>query len=139
MKKRVLILCTGNSCRSQMAEGLWRAQGGESWDCHSAGSKPAGYVHPLAIQVLSEIGIDISKHSSKHIAEFQNDSFDLVVTVCDSARESCPVVPSAKQSLHWPFEDPSLTVGSEDDRLEAFRTARDRIQRRLGQFLTRGL
>jgi len=118
-----------------MAEGIWRALGGSGWECFSAGSRPAGTVHPLAICVMREIGIDIRAHSSKHVDEFQNQSFDLVVTVCDSAKEACPVLPTARQTLHWPFDDPVSASGSENDRLIAFRRVRDQIRRRIEDYL----
>jgi arsenate reductase len=119
-----------------MAEGLWRELGGTAWECHSAGSRPAGYVHPLAIRVMREIGIDISAQSSKHVDQFRNDAFDLVVTVCDTARDSCPILPSAKRTVHWPFEDPSVEAGTEDERLDAFRAVRDRIRKGISEFLS---
>jgi arsenate reductase len=103
MVKRVLILCTGNSSRSQMAEPLWESLGNGEWQAESAGSKPSGYVHPMAIQAMQELGIDISKNQSKSLARFQEHAFDLVVTVCVNAKESCPVFPGAKETLHWPF------------------------------------
>jgi len=118
-----------------MAEGHWRALAGSDWECFSAGSRPAGYVHPLAIRVMQEIGIDISALSSKHVVEFQNQSFDLVVTVCDSAKEACPVLPTAAETLHWPFEDPVSAPGSENDQLVAFRRVRDQIHRRIKDYL----
>lgn len=101
MKKRVLILCRGNSCRSQMAEGLWNALGDGKWLAFSAGSSPSGFVHPLAIEVMREVGIDISANRSKHIGEFARESFDLVVTVRENGKEACP---STKQTEHWPFD-----------------------------------
>lgn len=133
--KRVLILCTGNSCRSQMAEGLWRQLGAGHWESFSAGSKPAGYVHALAIEAMREIGIDLSAARSKHVEEFAGQSFDLVVTVCDNARETCPICPGAKQTLHWPFDDPAHAEGSAEQKLVAFRDARDKIRRRIASFL----
>jgi arsenate reductase len=138
MKKRVLILCTGNSCRSQIAEGLWRSLAGDEWEAYSAGSRPAGFVHPLAVQVMAECGIDISAHRSKHLDEYSNVAFDLVVTVCDSAKESCPVLPGAGQSLHWPFDDPAEVTGSEAEILDAFHEVRDRIRERIGRYLQTG-
>ena len=127
MKKRVLILCTGNSARSQMAEGLWNRYGGEDWEAQSAGSSPTGCLHPLAIQVMNEIGIDISSHRSKRVDEMSNRDFDLVVTVCDDARESCAVLPGVKRQLHWPFDDPAAATGNREERLHAFRRVRDEI------------
>ncbi len=135
MKKRVLILCTGNSCRSQMAEGIWRALGGTDWESCSAGSNPAGYVHPLALRVLGEAGIDLPDARSKHVSEFQNQRFDMIVTVCDSAKESCPVLPGAGRTVHWPFDDPAHTTGTEAERLVAFRRVRDEIKAKIEAFL----
>lgn len=133
--KRVLILCTGNSCRSQMAEGLWRQLGAGQWESFSAGSNPAGYVHPMAIEVMQEIGIDLSAARSKHVDEFAGQGFDLVVTVCDSARETCPIFPGAKQTLHWPFDDPAHAEGSAEQKLAVFRDVRDQIRRQIAFFL----
>lgn len=135
MKKRVLILCTGNSCRSQMAEGLWRSLGGADWEVHSAGSRPAGYVHPRAVQVMAERGIDISTHRSKAIAELAGLAFDLVITVCDSARETCPMPPGARERLHWPFRDPAAASGGESSELAVFRAVRDEIAAQIAAYL----
>jgi arsenate reductase len=127
MRKRVLILCTGNSARSQMAEGLWNKYGEGEWDAQSAGSSPAGYVHPLAIRVMAELGIDISRGRSKRVDEVSGQNFDLVVTVCDNAKESCPVLPGAKERVHWPFDDPAAAEGGDVEKLWAFRRSRDEI------------
>ena len=135
MSRRVLILCTGNSCRSQMAEGLWRTLGKGNWDSFSAGSKPAGFVHPMAIEVMQEIGIDLSNNRSKHLEEFTGQSFDLVVTVCDSAKAACPVFPGAKDMLHWPFDDPALATGSSDEVRSQFRRVRSEIADRIQAYL----
>ncbi|WP_339909420.1 arsenate reductase ArsC [Symmachiella dynata] len=135
MPKRVLILCTGNSCRSQMAEALWESLGGGSWQSESAGSKPSGYVHPLAIQAMQEMNIDISEHQSKSLDQFQNQPFDLVVTVCDNAKESCPVFPGAKTTLHWPFQDPADATGSEEEQMTVFRRIRDEIKDKIETYL----
>lgn len=135
MNKCVLILCTGNSCRSQMAEGLWRELAGESWDAASAGSRPSGFVHPLAIQVMAELEIDISQHCSKSVTEFSGGQCDLVVTVCDSAKDACPVFPGAKRVMHWPFRDPAKATGDDNDRLAIFRQIRDEIRARIQEFL----
>lgn len=135
MPKRVLILCTGNSCRSQMAEGLWRRLAAGTWESYSAGSKPAGYVHPLAMEAMREIGIDLSAARSKHVDEFAGQAFDLVVTVCDNARETCPIFPGAKQTLHWPFDDPAQAEGSAEQKVAVFRDVRDQIRRRIASFL----
>jgi arsenate reductase (thioredoxin) len=134
MKKRVLILCTGNSARSQMAEGLFRHEAGDAWTVFSAGTKPS-LVRPEAIAVMSEIGIDISGHRSKSVDEFRGEQLDTVITVCDNAKESCPVFPGETKRLHWPFEDPAAVQGSEEDRKAAFRMVRDQIHKRIRAFL----
>jgi arsenate reductase len=126
-KQRVLILCTGNSARSQMAEGLLRHDAGDRFDVESAGTKP-GYVRPEAIAAMREIGFDISSHRSKHVDEFQNQPFDYVLTVCDNARETCPIYPGQTNRIHHSFEDPAAIQGSEDERLAAFRKVRDQIR-----------
>lgn len=135
MAKTVLILCTGNSCRSQMAEALWNDLAGGTWQAVSAGSRPAGYVHPLAVQVLSELGLDLSRNRSKHVDEFRDRPFDLVVTVCDNARESCPTFPGAARIEHWPFPDPAETEGTQEQKLAVFRSVRDAIRERIRAFL----
>ena len=137
MKKRVLILCTGNSCRSQMAEGWWRELGGEEWEVYSAGSQPAGFVHPIAVTVMRESGVDISAQESKQVDQFIDEPFDLVVTVCDNARESCPTLTGAKIVEHWPFCDPASATGSEEEEMGRFRRVRDQIRDRIGSFLHR--
>jgi arsenate reductase len=134
-KKRVLIVCTGNSCRSQMAEGLWNHLAGGEWIAFSAGSLPAGYVHPLAVAAMNEIGLDISSHHSKPVDTFAGQSFDLVVTVCDYAKETCPALPEATQTLHWPFHDPFTATGSEEARLATFREVRDQIADQIRAYL----
>jgi arsenate reductase (thioredoxin) len=133
--KRVLILCTGNSCRSQMAEALWNNLGQGKWQAFSAGLKPAGYVHPLALQVMSESGFDLSQNRSKHLDEFLDEPFDLVVTVCDNAKAACPVLPGAKQVLHWPFDDPAHAGGTKAEKLVVFRSVRDQIRTRISEYL----
>ncbi|QDU38796.1 Arsenate-mycothiol transferase ArsC2 [Maioricimonas rarisocia] len=135
MAKRVLILCTGNSCRSQMAEELWNMLGEGAWEAHSAGSKPAGYVHPLAIRAMAELDADLSAHRSKSLDEFADQPFDLVVTVCDNARESCPVFPGASETFHWPFDDPADATGSDDEKMTMFRRVRDEIREKIQGFL----
>jgi arsenate reductase (thioredoxin) len=132
-KQRVLILCTGNSARSQMAEGLLRHDAGERFEVESAGTRP-GHVRPEAIAAMREIGIDISGHRSKSVDEFKDQSFDLVLTVCDNARETCPVYPGHGQRLHRSFDDPAAVRGSEEDRLAAFRRVRDEIRDYLRTF-----
>lgn len=137
--KRVLILCTGNSCRSQMAEAFWNKLGEGRWHAFSAGSHPAGYVHPMAVDVMGELDLDLSANRSKHLSEFQDQPFDLVVTVCDSARESCPVCPGAKQTVHWPFDDPAKAEGSGAEMMAVFRRVRDEIQARVTSFLANAM
>lgn len=132
-KKRVLILCTGNSARSQMAEGLLRHDAGDRFEVESAGTKPS-VVRPEAIAVMRELGIDISGHRSKSVAEFDGQHFDYVITVCDSARETCPVFFGAAQKLHHPFDDPAALRGSEQDRATLFRRVRDELRDYLRQF-----
>ena len=124
MKKRVLILCTGNSCRSQLAEALVRARLGDQWEAYSAGVHPAGYVHPLAVQVLKEIGIEHTGWS-KSVDEFRGQEFDLVMTVCDSAAEECPVWLGRGKWAHIDFPDPAKATGSQKQTLAAFRSVRD--------------
>lgn len=126
-KPRVLILCTGNSCRSHMAEGILRKAAGDLLEVHSAGSNPAGYVHPKAIQVLAEIGIDISGHTSKHMDEFLDRDIETVITVCGNAEQVCPVFPGQAHRHHWPFDDPSHAAGTGDEILREFRRVRDQI------------
>ena len=125
--QRVLILCTGNSARSQMAEGLLRAMAGDRFDVRSAGTKP-GSVRPEAIAVMSEIGIDISAHRSKHVDEFADQTFDHVLTICDNAREACPIFPGHTHRIHHSFDDPAAVTGPEEERLSAFRRVRDQIR-----------
>jgi arsenate reductase len=125
--KRVLILCTGNSARSQMAEGLLRHDGGQAFDVYSAGTKPS-HVRPEAIEAMREVGIDISGHRSKSVEEFAGQEFDYVVTVCDNAKESCPVFPGKTERIHWSFEDPAAVDGDWETRLAAFRRIRDEIR-----------
>jgi arsenate reductase len=128
--KRILILCTGNSARSQMAEGLMRQALPAGSEVFSAGTKPS-LVRPEAIAVMSELGIDLSGHRSKSVDEFAGQEFDYVITVCDNANEVCPVFPGKTKRLHWPFEDPAGVAGSEAERQAAFRKVRDRIQDRI--------
>ncbi|MEI6081212.1 MAG: arsenate reductase ArsC [Verrucomicrobiota bacterium] len=128
MKPLVLILCTGNSCRSHLAEGILRAAAGDLIQVASAGSKPAGYVHPKSIEVMKEIGIDISGHTSKHLDEFLNRSVDTVITVCGNADQACPMFPGQVNRFHWGFEDPAHATGSEEEILNEFRRVRDQIK-----------
>jgi arsenate reductase (thioredoxin) len=129
MKPTILILCTGNSCRSQMAEGFLRVAAGDLVNVQSAGSLPAGFVHPLAIKVMAEAGIDISGHRSKHLKEFLEQPVHTVITVCGSADKACPVFPGQVNRHHWPFEDPFQAAGSEEEILQGFRRVRDEIRR----------
>ena len=134
MKPSVLILCTGNSCRSHMAEGILRAAAGDMIDVFSAGSKPAGYVHPLSIKVLAEIGIDISKHTSKHMNEFLSRDITTVVTVCGNADQLCPTYPGQLNRHHWGFDDPAHAQGTEEEVLNEFRSVRDQIRLVFGAY-----
>lgn len=131
---RVLILCTANSARSQMAEALLRHEAGPSCQVFSAGIKPTR-VRPEAIAVMREAGIDISGHHSKSVEEFLGQNFDYVITVCDNARETCPVFPARTRCIHWSIEDPAAIGGSEEERLNAFRRARDELERKLRAFV----
>jgi arsenate reductase len=134
---RVLFLCTHNSSRSQMAEGLLRARGGAAYDVFSAGTEPR-VVHPLAIKAMQEIGIDISSQTAKGIEAFASaPPMDLVVTVCYEAQETCPFFPNARSQVHWGFPDPSRVTGTAEERLAAFRHIRDLIAAKIGQFLDR--
>jgi arsenate reductase len=125
----ILILCTGNSCRSHLAEGILRNALNASFRVESAGSKPAGFVHPLAIKVMREIGMDISAHHSKHLDAFLDDRVETVITVCGNADQVCPVFPGQVNQHHWGFDDPAHATGSEEERLAVFRRVRDEIRR----------
>lgn len=127
-KPAILILCTGNSCRSHLAEGILRHVAGDILDVHSAGSKPAGYVHPLGIQVMREIGIDISAHRSKHMNDFLDQPIETVITVCGNADQACPVYPGQRNRHHWGFDDPAHATGTDDEKLAVFRRVRDEIR-----------
>ena len=130
-KKRILFLCTGNAARSQMAEGLARAFHGDVLDVVSAGSRPAGWVHPLAIRAMAEIGVDISDQESKPAEPFIDQPFDVVVTVCDSAAKDCPRWPGAKRIEHWSIEDPSWGDDDESTRFQRFEETRDDLKQRI--------
>jgi len=127
-KPKVLILCTGNSCRSHMAEGILRNAASELIEVASAGSNPSGYVHPKAITVLDEIGIDISSHTSKHMNDFLDQNIHTVITVCGNADQECPTYPGQFHRHHWGFEDPAHAEGSEDEVMEVFRKVRNEIK-----------
>jgi arsenate reductase len=133
-KQRVLILCTGNSCRSQLAEALWRHEAGDRWEVFSAGTDPKG-INPLTGRVLKELSISLDGHRSKHVREFAGQPFDLVITVCGHAQEVCPVFPSAAQQEHWPFDDPAEAKGSEEAVLAVFRRVRDQIRKRIREYV----
>jgi arsenate reductase len=130
-KKRVLMLCTGNSCRSQMAEGWVNSALGALWEPHSAGTAPASRVHPLAVKAMAEVGIDISRGKPQHVGVYLEEPWDLVVTVCDSARETCPVFPRPVPKIHVFFFDPALAKGTDEERMAVFRRVRDEIRDRL--------
>jgi len=136
-KPRILFLCTGNSCRSQMAEAWLRRLAGDRFETISAGSRPAGFVHPLAMRAMAEAGVDLSGHRSKSLDEFAGQEFDLLVTVCDRARESCPVFPGARRRAHWGFDDPAEAAGGDEEKMAAFRLVRDEIEACIRQFLVR--
>ena len=133
-KNRVLFLCTGNSCRSQMAEGALRELAGDRFEASSAGTTPTR-INPTAVRVMAEIAMDISAQRSKSVVEMMGEHFDYVVTVCDNARESCPVFPGGATKLHWSFDDPAVAEGTEEERLEVFRRVRDEIVSRIREFI----
>lgn len=125
----VLVLCTGNSCRSHLAEGFLRAASQGRFRVASAGSKPAGYVHPLAIKAMAEVGVDISAHTSKHLNGFLDQPVETVITVCGNADQACPIFPGQVNRHHWPFLDPAHATGTEEEKLQVFRQVRDEIRR----------
>ena len=135
LKPKVLFLCTGNSARSQMAEGMLRHIAGERFEAASAGIAPRT-LHPLAVEVMRQIGIDISQQSSKHVRQFLGTPVAYVITVCDNAREHCPVFPNAFTYLHWGLEDPAAATGSQEQKLALFRSVRDQIAARVREFVT---
>ena len=128
-KPTILILCTGNSCRSHIAEGILRDAAGDILDVQSAGSHPSGYVHPLSQHVMKEIDIDLSSHHSKHMNEFLHQEIHTVITVCGNADQVCPEYPGQKQRYHWAFEDPAHAQGTEEEILQTFRRVRDEIHK----------
>ena len=133
-KQRILILCTGNSCRSQLAEALWRHEAGDRYDVQSAGTAPKG-VHPLTLKVLDEIGVSTAGLRSKHVDEINTSQLDFMVTVCDNAKENCPVLIGSFRREHWPFDDPAAAKGSGEEVLPVFRRVRDQIRERIRQHL----
>ena len=132
--RKVLFLCTGNSARSQMAEGLLNALSGGKWKAWSGGVFPS-YVHPLAIRAMEEMRIDISRQTSKSMDQFLNEAFDYIITLCDEAAQSCPAFPGQGKRLHWPLEDPAAAIGTIEDRLVVFRRIRDEIKTKIEEFL----
>lgn len=136
MKQRVLFLCTGNSARSQMAEALLRHMAGDRFEAASAGTHPAG-LNPMTVVTMQEMGIDVRHHRSKHVEEFVGQPFAYVITVCDRAKESCPVLPAVYKILHWPFDDPA--AASPERRLDEFRRVRDEIADRIRGLLSEEL
>ena len=133
-KKRVLILCTGNSARSQMAEGILRSIAGDRFDVASAGVAPSR-VRPEAVEAMRDIGVDISTHRSKSVDEFLEEPFDYVITVCDNANESCPIFPGNVERIHWSFDDPAAYEGTHAEKLSEFIRVRDQIRERLQAFV----
>ncbi len=134
MKQKVLFLCTGNSCRSQMAEGWLRNLAGDRFEVVSAGTHPVG-LNPYAVTVMGEAGVDISNHVSERVDPYLEQRFDYVITVCDHAQEACPVFPCAASKLHWNFDDPAKATGTYEQQLIVFRKTRDEIADRVRQFL----
>jgi arsenate reductase len=128
-KPTILVLCTGNSCRSHMAEGILRAAAGDILEAASAGSKPAGHVHPLAIAAMQEIGLDISRHRSKPMDEFLGGNVETVITVCGNADQACPMFPGQVNRHHWPFDDPARATGTDEEKMAVFRRVRDEIKK----------
>jgi arsenate reductase (thioredoxin) len=134
MKPTILILCTGNSCRSHLAEGILRQALGDGFSVVSAGSNPAGYVHPMGIKAMAEIGIDISAHHSKHLNEFLQQDIETVITVCGNADQACPLFPGQMNRHHWGFDDPAHATGTDEEIMTVFRRVRDEIQRVFGAY-----
>ena len=134
MKTKVLILCTGNSCRSQMAEGFLRDFGGDAYEAHSAGTTPSA-VNPLAVEAMREAGVDISQQRSKNVTEYLGQHFPVIITVCDNAAKNCPIFPGPALRLHWPFQDPAEATGTPEERIAAFRKVRDEISLRIQSWI----
>ena len=135
-KIRVLFLCTGNSCRSQMAEGFLRHLAGDRFEVYSAGVNPT-QVNPLSVKVMSEVRIDISQQKSKSVKEFLGQQFDYVITVCDNAKQACPVFPGKCEMIHWNLEDPAEAKGSSEERVKVFRETRDKIKKNILELLNK--
>ena len=134
MKQKVLFICTGNACRSQMAEGLLRHMAGDKFEVYSAGTHPS-IVHPISIRIMEELGIDISYHSSDHLADYINKRIDIVITVCDYAKELCPTFPGKVERIHWSIPDPFMGWSSEGQDLKPYQICRDLIKNRIDEFL----
>jgi arsenate reductase (thioredoxin) len=134
MKSKVLFLCTGNSCRSQMAEGFLRGLAGDKFEAHSAGTKPS-VVNPMAIEAMREVGIDISGNRSKNVTDYVGTHFQYVITVCDNTKEHCPIFPGPSIREHWPFDDPADATGSREEKLAVFRRVRDEIAEKVRGFV----
>ena len=134
MKKKVLFLCTGNSCRSQMAEGWLRHLAGDQFDVVSAGTHPVG-LNPYAVEVMQEVNVDISNHASERVDPYLEQRFDYVITVCDRAQENCPIFPGASSMLHWSFDDPAKAKGTFEQQIDVFRKIRDEIAERIRRFI----
>jgi arsenate reductase len=135
MKKKVLFLCTGNSCRSQMSEGWLRRLAGDQFDVVSAGTHPVG-LNPYAVAAMQEVGIDISNHVSERVDPYLGQEFDYVITVCDRAQENCPIFPGASKMLHWSFEDPAKAKGTYEQQMIVFKNIRDEIEEQIRRFIT---
>ncbi|MEA3400744.1 MAG: arsenate reductase ArsC [Armatimonadota bacterium] len=135
---KVLFLCTGNSCRSQMGEGFLREIGGDEFKVHSAGIEVADEVHPLAVRAMAEVGIDISDQFPKSLDRYDDDHFDLLITVCDQAKQACPMFLGADQQVHWSLQDPVEATGTEEERMAVFRAVRDQIRRRVAHLIETG-
>ena len=139
-KKRVLVLCTGNSCRSQMAEGWVNHLLGDQWEARSAGTAPAARIHPLAVRAMAEVGVDIAGGKPEHVRVYLDQPWDLVVTVCDSAKETCPVfIGQVKHRLHLGFQDPADATGTDDEVAAVFRRVRDEIKETFQQFYSQAI
>ena len=134
-KTKVLFVCTHNASRSQMAEGFVRHLGGDAFEAYSAGTEP-GELHPLAVEAMAEIGVDISGQGAKPVDDFVQQPFDYVITLCDDAKETCPFFPNASNRLHWSFPDPSVATGSHGERLAVFRTIRDGVRAQVEEFIS---
>ena len=136
-KRKILVLCTGNSARSQMAEGLLKHLASDAFDVYSAGTSPTERVRPLAVEAMKEIGIDISHQHPKEIAPFLQNNIDFVIITCDNAKTMCPVFPQETINIHWGLEDPAEATGTKEERLKEFRKARDLLQEKIKEFLNK--